>query len=507
MTSSLRVLLVEDEPAEAERLVRALRRAGVVPTWRRVRTAAAYLTALQAGADIILAAYRLRRFGAVKALDLLHQRGLDIPFIVVARAAGETGAIACLKRCASDYLRTDRLAKLAPAVARAMELKRLRDAKRQADAALQARTAQLAQALQALEAQAARLRALSAALAVAEQREQRRLAEALRDGLQQLLLAARLRMVEVEQEGSPRGREGASAVIELLGDAMEAARSVTAELGPPTLTTSGLFHALEWLARWMESAHHLRVVVHGDESVLANVDERTRVLLFQSVREILLNVVKHAHTPTARLDVSERDREMYIQVADAGVGFSPEALRASGPPAPGYGLFGVRQRLELLGGRLEIDSTPGRGSRVSLVVPRPLHEAAAKGRKRRRRILVVSAQTVAHQILVRVLRAEPGLTVVGEAADSAAALRLTRHLHPDVVIMDLALPDCVKATRRIRAEYPTTRVIGLALFKESDRAEAMREAGADDCLINCGPSEALVAALRAPANPGNPARN
>jgi signal transduction histidine kinase len=502
MPSPLRVLIVADQPADAEQMVQALRRARFEPIWRRVETETTYLSELQVGADVILAEYAPPQFGAVQALDLLHRHALDIPVVVVAETAGDEGAVECLKRCASDYLRKDRLALLPQAVMRAVELKRLRDAKQQADLALRARTAELAQALHALERQADQLRALTSELTLAEQRERRRLAEVLHDGLQQLLLAARLRMVEVEDGAVPVRREAAEAVIALLEEAMETSRSLTLELSPPILYTGGLLPALQWLARWMGQTHHLAVTLQGGGGERAHLEESTTVLLLQSVRESLFNVVKHAQVATARITLEVQGPALFIQIADDGAGFDPAALRGAGGPSDGFGLFSVRERLELLGGRLEIHSAPGQGTRVGLVVPlHPRQAAPTRGRKLR--VLVVNAQLVIRQILVRILMEEPDFDVVGEATDGPGAVALTRQLRPDVVTMDLSLPGTtgIEATRQIRAEFPAIRVIGLALFEESEQAPAMRDAGVAACLTNCGPSAALFAAIRGSGEP------
>jgi len=132
----LRLLILEDRPDDAELMVYALRRAGFKPDWRRVETEADYLAQLHEGLDLILADYHLPRFNALRALRLLQERGLDIPFIVVTGAIGEEAAVECMRRGATDYLLKDRLARLGLAVMGALQQKRLRDERRQAQEAL-----------------------------------------------------------------------------------------------------------------------------------------------------------------------------------------------------------------------------------------------------------------------------------------------------------------------------------------------------------------------------------
>ena len=511
MASPLRVLMVEDRAPEAERMAEALHSAGVTLEWRRAETESDYLSAILVGADVILAKSALPQFGAFRALHLLHEHAVDIPFIVVTDNVGDECAVECMKRCASDYLLKDQLARLAPAVTRAVELKRARDAKRLADMALRARTTELAQSMRALERQSVQLRILMSELVLAEERERRRLAELLHDGLQQLLLAARIRLVDLEHHEEPRVRDASVEVIDLLEEVMENARTLTAELSPTILYTGGLVSALQWLARWIAKTHALKVTVRGDEGDLPPIDESLRILLFQSVRELLFNTVKHGRVRAAHVEIAQQAHEVRIRVSDAGVGFRPGDLRAEGGTSGGFGLFSIRQRLELLGGRMEIDSAPGYGSRFLLVAP--LRRDGMDGLagvwstlvpSREIRVLVVSGNLLARQILSRILEVEPNLAVVGVAADGRAAVELVRERRPDVVTMDLGLAqfDGIDATRRIHAEFPDVRVIGLAMFEESDQVDAMRAAGAVDCLTNCGPSDALIAAIHACGAPG-----
>ncbi len=142
MVTPLRVLILEDRPADAELMVHELRRAGFAPDWQRVETEAEYAAALRrdgqphGGFDVILADYVLPQFNALRALHLLQGWGLDIPFIVVTGSVGEEVAVECMREGAADYLLKDRMARLGPAVERALEEKRLRDEKRRAESRL-----------------------------------------------------------------------------------------------------------------------------------------------------------------------------------------------------------------------------------------------------------------------------------------------------------------------------------------------------------------------------------
>jgi PAS domain S-box-containing protein len=136
MNTPLRVLILEDRPAEAELMLHELRRGGFEPDWQRVETEADYLATLDPALDLILADYNLPQFDGLRALAMLQERGLDIPFIIVSGVIGEDLAVSAMKQGAADYLLKDRLARLGPAAAQALEQERLRDEKRWAETQL-----------------------------------------------------------------------------------------------------------------------------------------------------------------------------------------------------------------------------------------------------------------------------------------------------------------------------------------------------------------------------------
>lgn len=133
MTTKLNLLLLEDSPADAELMLETLREAGFEPNCRRVDSKAAYLLELEQPPDFILSDYSMPQFTAREALQLLRERGLDVPFIIVSGCIGEDMAVECMKAGAADYLLKDRLGRLGHAVGQALDRKRLLEEKRQAE--------------------------------------------------------------------------------------------------------------------------------------------------------------------------------------------------------------------------------------------------------------------------------------------------------------------------------------------------------------------------------------
>jgi PAS domain S-box-containing protein len=216
------------------------------------------------------------------------------------------------------------------------------------------------------ERRAVQLQGLAAELELAEQRERRRLAMTLHDGLQQILVAAKLNLgVLARAADLPKA---ANEISGLMDEAIELSRSLTAELGPPMLYQRGLGASLRWLARRFHERHGLTVHLTAPEE-MSSMPEEVTLLLFRSVRELLFNVVKHAGVEVSSVDVVPREGWIQVSVSDEGAGFDPTQIRGEGGSSGGFGLFGISERLDFLGGRMEIDSALGRGSRFILTVP------------------------------------------------------------------------------------------------------------------------------------------
>ena len=210
------------------------------------------------------------------------------------------------------------------------------------------------------------LRDLTVQLAEVEQRERRRLATILHDHVQQLLVAARMRVELVRQESQTEDADAQlREALEILDESVEAARSLSVELSPPLLHEHGLPAALAWLAAKFEKQHQLRIDVEAEDDLNPSSEE-LRDLLYQAARELLLNVVKHAKTDHARIMLTQRERRLTLVVEDKGAGFRPTERSIE---QSSFGLFYVRERVEGIGGVLSIESSPGRGTRVAIAIP------------------------------------------------------------------------------------------------------------------------------------------
>lgn len=215
------------------------------------------------------------------------------------------------------------------------------------------------------------VRALSLALTLAEQRERHRIATLLHDGIQQLLFGIRMKTMlcrhDAEREAPPLLQQ-LSDIEQLLDHAIDGVRTLSLELSPPVLTGEGLDTALRWLASHMERLYGFTVTVEVEPPCPIH-HEAVRVLLLELVREILFNAVKHADVDRARVRLCADQKHTRICIEDEGRGFDVDALLNDPGGTEHLGLVSVRKRLELLGGRMEIHSSPGRGTRVTIVAP------------------------------------------------------------------------------------------------------------------------------------------
>jgi signal transduction histidine kinase len=552
--ATLSLLIVEDDPTDAELVVRELRKSGFDPQVRRVDTRDAFMRALdEACPEVIIYDHNLPHFSSSEALQLTQQSDLSIPFIIVSHAIGDEEAVALMRGGAADYLLKDRLGRLGESVRHALEKRRLREehaAARNAIVSLNAelelriasRTAQLKVANHALEMELGqrkraeealrrlngdleqrviertrdlvasnhRLQALATELTLAEQRERKRLASELHDYLAQMLALGRMKMSQLRQKvaaEAPAIQQLVAEVDSLLEKAGEYTRSLMAKLNPPVLEESGLPSALTWLAKQMP-LHGLLVDVRLSQEQVPLPDDQA-VLLFQSVRELLLNVAKHAGTDSATVSLKvDPEQQLCIEVKDQGRGFDPVAMEAKAENAH-FGLFSVRERMQAMGGRLDVKSHPGEGTTVTMMLPlakdkggereMPAGEymAAASNRASDEsvfhiphapfhpppgntiRLLLVDDHTMVRQGLRSLLESYEDVMIVGEGSNGEEAIELVEQLRPALVVMDLNMPkkNGIEATARIKARWPETVVIGLSVQAGEEARRAIVNAG------------------------------
>ena len=334
----------------------------------------------------------------------------------------------------------------------------------------------------------------------AEEIERRRIARILHDELQQLLVAARYALDPVRTSvADPSSKETLNRVDAAIAEGLAVSRSLTTELSPPVRGSGPLVPVLQWLALQMKHRHGLSVVVH-DAGESAWKSETLLILLYQAVRELLFNVVKHAKVKTAVVKVKEKDGGVQVEVADNGLGFDPAKMEQGRriSAAMGFSRSGSVWRTSAAGWRYEAPpgpavglpcgSRPGRSGNRSgprtreRPQPRPRRnsrpvpiEAAGppepagpptRPRTRRIRVLLADDHPVVRRGLALSLKDQPDIEVVAEAQTGREAVEKSSQVSPDVIVMDMRMPDLggIEATRIIHDRLPTVpghRLLGV----------------------------------------------
>ena len=361
------------------------------------------------------------------------------------------------------------------------------------------------------------LRTPASDLVLTEQRERKRLATELHDYLAQMMAVGRLKIGHARPlmaTDTPLAQ-----MIEELDDiftrTLSYTRTLMAELSPPVLHELGLPSALKWLADQAPKQYNLTVEVALTQDQVA-LPEDQALLLYQSVRELLLNVVKHAHTSEAAVSLTVVNDELRVVVMDHGRGFNPVSIESKAG-SEHFGLFSIRERMDAIGGWFQADSAPGLGTTITLGVPLTMmafesQVAHAEKAVRQRqpaltgskitgmhRLLLVDDHAMVRQGLRAILQVYPNVSVLGEATNGFEAISMTNDLLPDIILMDVNMPkmDGIEATRAIKAAHPTTIVIGLSVNNSAQVMEAMRNAGAATFVSKDAAAEELYKTIAA----------
>ncbi len=350
---------------------------------------------------------------------------------------------------------------------------------------------QVAERTALANARAKELQTLAVELIEVEEKERRRFAELLHEDLQQILAGTKMQL-QAYYKGAIK--DVLNDVEKLLDESIRKSRHLAHELSPPVLQI-GLVPAIKWLARQIEEQFGLKIQLeikakHHFE------DESLRTCMFRSVKELLFNIVKHAGVKNARLILSGSENALIITIIDNGCGFNTDILNNLQHKV-GFGLLTIKERANYIGGSLTIDSTPGKGSKFTLTMPlrtskdkglfpnlsstSQASEVPAELASSKIRILFADDHAVMRQGLIKLIRGQPQIAVAGEAANGRKALELARQLRPDLIVMDISMPemDGIEATRLIKAEMPEIRVIGLSMYEDEQIAQRMSEAGAE----------------------------
>ena len=216
----------------------------------------------------------------------------------------------------------------------------------------------------------AQLKSLASELALTAERERRRIATELQERISQFLVISKFQLEGLQQSVSgEKLKVVLDGICKTLGQTIAETQLLTFDLSSPVLHELGFEAAVaDWLTEEIQDKHGIAAEFE-DDGQSKPLDEDIRILLFRFVRELLMNVVKHARANKVKVSVCKVGSQICVSVEDDGVGFDPAKVASTAAKRAEFGLFGIREKLEYLGGHLEIKSEPGHGCKVTMTAP------------------------------------------------------------------------------------------------------------------------------------------
>ncbi len=214
-----------------------------------------------------------------------------------------------------------------------------------------------------------KLQSLASELSLVEERERRSIATDLHDQIGQTLSVIKMRCYALRDDlDTPDLIQQIDEVKELVKQTIQDTRTLTFELSPPVLYELGLVAAIDWLAEQFQIKHNMKCKVESDNKPKP-LSQDIEIVLFRSVRELLVNIVKHAQAGKVKITIRVNKKNLRLRVTDDGIGFTQETRANRAYKDHQFGLFNITERIRHLGGQLEVDSQIGRGTMVTLVAP------------------------------------------------------------------------------------------------------------------------------------------
>lgn len=299
--------------------------------------------------DVVLADYHLPGFTGMDAWDVVREMQIEIPFVILSGAIGETAAVDAMHRGVSDYLLKDSMHRLSHVIERAIEISQTRRER--------------ARAAEELAESRQRLAELAEHLQTSIEQERANIAREIHDDIGGALAAVKLDLAWVgRREIDPDVLKHVGTAMEMLQHALGASQRIMMNLRPPILD-QGLVAAVQWLAGGFERRSGLRVTIRRSSDQI-DVPMDVQLVAYRTAQEALTNIAKHTKATAVDIDLSDGEGVLTLEVTDNGQGMSPDALRK----AESFGLLGLRERAAKVDGWLDISTSP-RGTSVILSVP------------------------------------------------------------------------------------------------------------------------------------------
>jgi PAS domain S-box-containing protein len=344
------------------------------------------------------------------------------------------------------------------------------------------------------------LRQLSGRLLNLQDDERRRIARDLHDSTAQTLSGLVLNLAYLQNP-----KRGERSPSKLLADSLALAEQAAREirdlshlLYPPALDQMGLTAAIRWHSARTSEVSGIAIELDLPDE-MPRLQREIEVALFRVAQESLENVRRHSGSATASVRLAGSDGQVLLEVRDQGRG-APHAITKhdAGISEVGVGVAGMRERLRQLGGQLQIESGE-HGTTVKAVVPLGVRPGKVRSTDSPMRVLVVDDSGAVRQGVRALLGDDLGLDVVGEAANGREAIQRAVELEPDLMILDIAMPelDGLEAARKVAAIAPNVRILAFSQDGSVEVVRAARKAGALGYVLKSEAARDLMAAVKA----------
>lgn len=348
----MKILHLEDTQLDHLLAQKSMRSSGAFCSWIRVDSLAAFIQECSiAEFDLVLADFQLPGFTAIDAWSAFPREITRPPFVLLSGAIGESAAVAAIKLGFADYLSKDDINKLPRIVERAIEFASNLRKKSEAD--------------EALAASKQRLSELNDHLQSIIELERKSIAREIHDDVGSALTAAKLDIAWLARRDlTPEMHSHAKTALDSLQSAIDACRRIMLNLRPSILD-DGLQASLEWLSEGFMRRTGATATLRFEGQIDKNLDSDILLVSFRFVQEALANITKHAQCTAVNLEVSSRQGFLTLEVRDNGVGMTAQDQIKG----ESFGLRGLSERAQSIGGWMDVSSTPGHGVILTLTIP------------------------------------------------------------------------------------------------------------------------------------------
>lgn len=354
MKKKLKILHLEDLPFDVEMVEKTLIKASLEFEKRVVDNRVDFEEALSDFTpDVILSDHSLPSFNSTAALKIVQQLTPDIPLILVTATVSEEFAVNVLQQGATDYILKNNLQRLPAAIQSAIE---------KATAIREKKIAE-----KELKKSYQQLRKLASHLQNIREEERSAMAREIHDELGQQLtglkldvlwLTLKLTHADKEVQEKVKSMEG------LLSASLQTVKRLATELHPAILEKLGIIEAIKWQSLEFEKRTGLKVILSLTAEAI-EISAAISIALFRIYQESLTNIARHAQATMVTCSLQKWDEELFLIITDNGIGFDIKSIKDK----QSLGLLGMKERTVMIGGKYEIASEPGKGTRVLVVVP------------------------------------------------------------------------------------------------------------------------------------------